>query len=381
MTDARFLQIHSLHGYSAVLLNRDDSGFAKRLTYGGAVRTRISSQCLKRHWRTAGTDYALDRIDRTNASVRSRMTVTRRVIQPLRDSGCADDVVAAIDAAFQAAVYGEKGDNRRNRQPLLLGSVEIDHLAKEARRIADAAGGNAGAAKKAAAEWTRKFKANMKAFRESTTMPGGLAAALFGRMVTSDAEANIDAAVHVAHAFTVHGEESESDYFTVVDDLQRGEDGRGAAHVSESELTCGLFYGYVVLDRETLLDNLGRDETMAGEVARRLIRLIATVSPGAKLGPTAPYGCAAWMLVEAGGRQPRSFAEAFRSPCAEAPRSVAEQVVSRYVAEVDRVYERTEVRRLTSLDTEATAPGAERLESIREMAEWAAAAIRTGRAD
>ena len=30
MPDARFLQIHSLHGYSAVLLNRDDSGLAKR---------------------------------------------------------------------------------------------------------------------------------------------------------------------------------------------------------------------------------------------------------------------------------------------------------------------------------------------------------------
>ena len=32
MPDARFLQIHSLHGYSAVLLNRDDSGLAKRIS-------------------------------------------------------------------------------------------------------------------------------------------------------------------------------------------------------------------------------------------------------------------------------------------------------------------------------------------------------------
>ena len=42
-----------LHSYAAALLNRDDSGLAKRLTYGGVSRTRISSQCLKRHWRTA----------------------------------------------------------------------------------------------------------------------------------------------------------------------------------------------------------------------------------------------------------------------------------------------------------------------------------------
>ena len=47
MTAPRFLQIHTLHSYPAALLNRDDSGLAKRLPFGGAVRTRISSQCLQ----------------------------------------------------------------------------------------------------------------------------------------------------------------------------------------------------------------------------------------------------------------------------------------------------------------------------------------------
>ena len=165
----------------------------------------------------------------------------------------------------------------------------------------------------------------MKALREACAIPGGIAAALFGRMVTSDVEANVDAAVHVAHAFTVHSEESESDYFTVVDDLQRTEDDAGADHIGETELTSGLFYGYVVLDRGTLLDNLGGDTEMAGAVAARLVHLIATVSPGAKLGPTAPYGYASWVLVEAGDRQPRSLAEAFREPCKPATKAVAEK--------------------------------------------------------
>ena len=35
MPEANFIQIHSLHGYSAALLNRDDSGLAKRMSYGG----------------------------------------------------------------------------------------------------------------------------------------------------------------------------------------------------------------------------------------------------------------------------------------------------------------------------------------------------------
>ena len=45
---------------------------------------------------------------------------------------------------------------------------------------------------------------------------------LFGRMVTSDPAASTEAAIHVAHAFTVHAEQAETDYFTVVDDLSEG---------------------------------------------------------------------------------------------------------------------------------------------------------------
>lgn len=47
MKKAKFVQIHTLTSYPAVLLNRDDAGFAKRLPFGGVTRTRISSQCLK----------------------------------------------------------------------------------------------------------------------------------------------------------------------------------------------------------------------------------------------------------------------------------------------------------------------------------------------
>ena len=379
MPDARFLQIHSLHGYSAVLLNRDDSGLAKRINYGGAIRTRISSQCLKRHWRVADSDYALQRIDGATASVRSRETVTRRVIQPLEGAGHDADAIKAISGAFQTAVYGDKGDKRSNRQPLLLGEPEIAYLADEARKIARDHGADPKAAEAAAAEWVKNSKANMKALRDNCAMPGGIAAALFGRMVTSDVEANVDAAVHVAHAFTVHAEEGESDYFTVVDDLQRTEDDAGADHIGETELTSGLFYGYVVLDRGTLLDNLGGDTEIAGEVAARLVRLIATVSPGAKLGPTAPYGYASWILVEAGDRQPRSLAEAFREPCKRATGAAAEKAAQLYLERVDAAYETGEARRLMSLE-DAVMPGTDRVPSLNELAQWSGAVMRTGRA-
>ena len=377
MPDARFLQIHSLHGYPAALLNRDDSGLAKRMTYGGRVRTRISSQCLKRHWRVADGPHSFDGIDGAVAAVRSRETVTRRVIQPLREAGHDPAVVDAIEGRFQVAVYGDKGTERGNRQPLLLGEPEIEYLAKKAVEVAEGCGNDPKAADKAAAEWAKSAKGNMKALRESCKLPGGLAAALFGRMVTSDTEANIDAAVHVAHAFTIHGEESESDYFTVFDDLKRVDDDAGAGHIGETELTAGLFYGYVVLDRGTLLRNLGGDADMAGEVTERFVHLVATVSPGAKLGSTAPYGYASWMFLEAGDRQPRSLAEAFRNPCKPSTEA-AEDAVRDHLGRLDDVYGAGEARRLASLNGREM-PEAERF-SLADLAKWAGEAIRTGQA-
>ena len=375
MPDVRFLQIHSLHGYPAALLNRDDSGLAKRMTYGGTTRTRISSQCLKRHWRVSDDIYALSGIDGATAATRSREIVTRRVIEPLREAGHDEEIIKVIGEEFQLAVYGDKGGTRQGRQPLLLGEPEIEYLSREAQKIADAHASDPQAASDAAKDWRKSANANMKALRENCSLPGGLVAALFGRMVTSDVEANIDAAVHVAHAFTVHEEESESDYFTVVDDLHRIEDDAGADHIGESELTSGLFYGYVVLDREMLLRNLGGDTEMAGEVTRRLVHLIAMVSPGAKLGSTAPYDYASWLLIEAGEYQPRSLAEAFRKPC-KALVDEAEAAVNTHIEKIDAAYGTNEARRSMSL-TGTPISGTELL-PLSDLAAWAGSAIQEG---
>lgn len=374
MTTTSFLQIHSLHGYPAVLLNRDDSGLAKRMMYGGHMRTRISSQCLKRHWRVADGSYQLTGIDGATTATRSREIVTQEIIKPLQEAGCPEELVKAVDTTFQKAVYGDKGDQKGNRQPLLLGAPEIRYLANESRRFAKMP---LQEAKTALKEWSKTSRQNMKAMRDTTNLPGGLVAALFGRMVTADVEANIDAAVHVAHAFTVHAEESESDYFTVVDDLRRLEDDPGADHIGETELTSGLFYGYAVVDRDTLLANLGGDMEMAGEVCRRLVHLIATTSPGAKLGSTAPYTYASWMMVEAGDRQPRSLGEAFRAPCTSSLEA-AEDAVGEHVTKLDTTYGNGEARRVMSLNG-TVVPGATKV-SLPELAEWAGQAILSGEA-
>ena len=366
MIRPRFLQIHTLTSYAAALLNRDDSGLAKRLPYGDALRTRISSQCLKRHWRIANDPHALDRIDGVTAAFRSRELVTRKVIGSLRES-FSDAVVAALETEFQLAVYGDKGGDRKSRQTLLLGEPELKWLEGEARELARRSSGDAKAAAVAGQEWRKDFRANIKAMRDSAVLPAGLVSALFGRMVTSDPDANIAAPVHVAHAFTVHEEEPESDYFTAVDDLS--EDEPGADTIQETELTSGLFYGYVVVDLPGLLTNLGDDADLAGRVLHNLVYLIAEVSPGAKLGSTAPYSRAGLMLLEAGDRQPRSLSEAYRRPC-DPHFAAATAALAGHLAALDEAYATDEERRAMLLSNEVDIPGAER-GSLADLAEWA----------
>ena len=367
MVAPRFLQIHTLSPYTGALLNRDDAGLAKRLPYGDVLRTRVSSQCLKRHWTKANDPHALTRIDGVEAAYRSRELVTHKVIEPLAlDGRFPNHVVKALESEVQQAVYGDKGTTKSSRQTLLLGAPEITWLAREAERLAEEAAGDADAAKKAAASWRKEFRVNINAMRESATLPAGLTAALFGRMVTSDPEANITAPVHVAHAFTVHEEEAESDYFTAVDDLS--EDEPGADTIQETELTSGLFYGYVVVDLPLLIENLGGNVELAGTVLHNLMYLIAEVSPGAKLGSTAPYGRASLMLLEAGDRQPRSLAEAYRRPC-KPDTAAAANAMRTHLTKLDDAYDTAEERHVMSL-VDVELPRAQQ-SSLAALAEWA----------
>jgi CRISPR system Cascade subunit CasC len=210
----------------------------------------------------------------------------------------------------------------------------------------------------------------------------GLESALFGRMVTSDLIANTEAAIHVAHAFTVHEEESESDYFTVVDDLKdrAGGDDAGSAGIFDMELTSGLYYGYVVVDVPGLVANLGGDAALAGSVVEHLIHLVATVSPGAKLGSTAPYGWAQLLLIETGSRQPRTLANAFRDPVPLDRRGgtleAATEALRQHLCRLDEAYGAKEQRRFLAVEP-GDLPEAKRC-TLGNLAAWAKAAVANG---
>ena len=222
----------------------------------------------------------------------------------------------------------------------------------------------------------------------------GLESALFGRMVTSDVLASRDAAIYVAHAFTVHEAQVENDYFTVVDDLLQEAGETGSAGIFDTELASGLYYGYLVVDVPQLVANLEGIEikdwasatpeqrSLAGRVVQHLLHLVATVSPGAKRGSTAPFEWAKFMLVEAGDWQPRSLAGAFQNALSTrlpGLRQAAVQRLSEEIARLDAAYGAPLARRYLSVD-EVSVPGAQRL-PLNALAQWARAAVEQASAE
>ena len=382
---SRFIQFHWLASYPATLLNRDEAGLAKRIPFGGSVRSRISSQCLKRHWRVAGQGsveaskahpWSLANVGVPTGS-RSKEVVERKILpRATSDIDASQEAMDAAKVVLVEKLYGSKAGDIKQRQALFFGEPEVEYLADRTREALEL--GEPEAVTDSLNAFFKDERNNLRALKHGA----GLETALFGRMVTADPESNRDAAVHVAHALSVHAIERELDFMAVVDDLKREdrESDAGAAGVFDMELASGLYYGYSVVDVSLLISNLADDVEAAARVVEHLAHLIADVSPGAKKGSTAPYSYAEFMLVEAGDRQPRTLANAFRRALKTRDQDLAEVAVdamARHLARMDQAYNTGEQRRqLTVLD--AAISDCESV-SLDELARFAASEVGANR--
>lgn len=356
-----FWQIHYLTNYHATLLNRDDAGLAKRINFGGVPRLRVSSQSQKRHWREWITT-------RTNlpSGWRSRHFFSRILLKRLVDEGVDESLARNLVLQLARGILHAASQKDAvepttlaMKQPVLFGQPEADYFVEMVWQAALQP--TEKDAETLLAERLKMEKKNLAAMVRQNGLDNpasGFEGALFGRFVTSDILARIDAPVHVAHAFTTHALDSEVDFFTVVDDLASDEE-TGAAHANDMELGAGLFYGYVVVDVPLLVSNLTgcsrmdwRDQEWQDvhSLLDLLAHAIAEVTPGAKLGSTAPYTRAQCIVFESGNAQPRSLANAFLTPITlgrrgEHPMTQSINAMADYLTAIERMYGETGERR------------------------------------
>lgn len=288
-----FIQLHLLTSYPPANLNRDDLGRPKTAMMGGAQRLRISSQSLKRAWRTSSLfQEALS----GHLGIRTK-EMGVRIEDRLQDNG-----ISKKKATKWAADIAEKFGK------LKKDSVEIEQLAhfspEEQQAIDDLIG--------ILIEEKRPPKTDeLELLRKQHTAAD---IALFGRMLAGSPLFNTEAAAQVAHAITVHKVAVEDDYFTAVDDLNDGSDDVGAAHIGEGEFAAGLFYIYICINRDLLIENLSGDDALAEKTLRALTEAALTVAPTGKQNSFASRAYASYVLAEKGERQPRSLSVSFLNP-------------------------------------------------------------------
>jgi len=354
---SEFIQLHMLVSYPPSNLNRDDLGRPKTAVMGGTQRLRISSQSLKRAWRTSEVfQKTLEghigfRTKEMGAKVRDSLTSGIPIGEILAGkpampspSGIPEKEAAAW-ALKIAGVFvdktGKKDDQKLGVEPEEGGkskgtkkekSSNIDTKTLKGEQLVFYSNNEIAAIQDLIATLLKE-KREPKAAELSKLLQETLTSvdvAMFGRMLANATKNNIEAAVQVSHAVTVHEIAVEDDYFTAVDDLNRGLEDAGAAHVGETEFSSGLFYTYVCIDASLLKKNLGGDIVLAKNAIRSLVEAAAKVAPSGKQNSFASRAYASYLLAEKGAQQPRSLSVAYlaaqrdRDPLAGAIRNLTE---------------------------------------------------------
>lgn len=313
-----FLQLHMLTTYPPSNLNRDDTGRPKTCVFGGTSRLRVSSQSLKRAWRTSEV---FESIVKDRVGVRTQR-IGAEVFDHLRERGM-DAAKATTIARKIADVFG-KLKPETDAKPTF--TEQLVFVAPEERSRAFAL------ADKALAGEAIEVKPEDVLVKADTAAD----IAMFGRMLADDPSFNREASVQVAHAISTHKVVVEDDYYVAVDDLKdpAEREDAGASFIGVQEFAAGLFYLYACVDSDLLKRNLTGDASLAADAVEALVRASATVAPRGKQASFASRARASFIMVERGSQQPRSLAAAFLKSVAasEGQGDLAVSSISRLMA-------------------------------------------------
>lgn len=369
------IDIHILQNHAPSNLNRDDTGAPKDAVFGGFSRARISSQCLKRSIRRS--DVFRDAFAAEGLLARRTQLFPQLLRERLEAMGAPGETVEAIARrapefgreSTKPPAAGEKEDDKEERneqqaesktaQLIFLSDAELDSMARKLVELYDEVGDKAFA----------KLKIDEITRRLGPSAPRSVDIAMFGRMTTSGAFQDVQAAVQVAHALSTHRVEQEFDYYTAVDDIS-GESGAG--FIGDTEFNSATYYKYFSVHWDGLVRNL-QDEAIARRAVQALIEAAATVQPTGKQNSFAAHNLPDLVMVEVRERNlPVSYTNAFLKPVYAGSTSLMEasiKALSSYVAATGATYglggERAYI---------ATADGdvedATRLPTLQALLEW-----------
>ncbi|MDG4798128.1 type I-E CRISPR-associated protein Cas7/Cse4/CasC [Micromonospora sp. WMMD1082] len=302
------LDIHILHTLPPSNVNRDDSGSPKTATYGGVRRARVSSQSWKRAVRLAFANTLDDsqlgeRTKRVGEAVAARIADLDPELKD-RASALAADVLKTSglvkrEAAAKKAKDTAQSSDVESGYLLFLSHRQQENLARAAIE-----------AERTGAKLDAKKLQNLANTDHSVDI------AMFGRMLADVPDLNVDAAVQVAHALSVHAVDNEFDYYTAVDDRKHDNQETGAGMIGSIEFNSATLYRYAAVDVDRLHDTLG-DAVATREAVKAFLHAFTTSMPSGKRNTFANGTRPDAVMVRLRDTQPINLVGAFEEPVRE----------------------------------------------------------------
>lgn len=317
------IAIHAIQNHSPANLNRDDLGAPKTCYFGGVLRSRISSQCIKRSIRMSPQFKSL------LGGVRTRQ-LAKLIAEKVAGSSHVKKRAASI---LERCGIKPKDENR---------SDMLVYTTKEA--VADMAALLQESGGKSDEDLAHEFG---RLISQRVAVPD---MALTGRMLETGVlqETTVEGALQVAHAISTHEARPEVDYYVAADDIP-GDDA-GAGYVDEAMFASACFYKYFSIHWETLLANLNtygdNHASLAAHTVGAFIRGVALVNPTGKQNSFAAQNPPDGMLVEIRST-PLSYANAFAKPAVQGERDLISQSIAQlaqYLHDLDTGYGRPQHR-------------------------------------
>ena len=274
------IEMHELIPYAINAANSGEFGEVKNVTIGGIPRAVMSSQSIKYAIRQSIAQNNL----RTNYYVNEIINKCFEL-----DSSLANDTTF-VKHVLESCGIALKGVDKKkkktdasaesNEVTMILNGVGVKSSTTEVTsraEIADIASVLVESYNdKCDAATTQKKLQNMDRFVDLWT-------AAFGRMSTNALFDNMDGAVQVAMSYSVDAFLHQSDFFSVIDSLQRKYDpnNAGAANMQDKSISANVMYRYMNISIETmarnyrLLERIGSDDVQNNAVAKEFAEFVA----------------------------------------------------------------------------------------------------------
>ena len=373
------IQFHILQNYAPSNLNRDDTGAPKDAMFGGYRRGRISSQCLKRSIRRSEAfKDAFEKDGLLGIRTRQLPELLRKELDALGVNPEDIKAILAPVARFgresgkkSAEEDGGEADGKEaevettSKQLIFLGRSELRPMAEKLLALY----------KKMDKKWA-KLESKDITKELGPSAPRSVDIAMFGRMTTSAAFEDVQAAVQVAHAISTNAITQEFDYYTAMDDLAGDP---GAAMIDDVEFNSSTYYKYFNIHWEGLKANLGSDAEVARKAVLALLEAAATAQPSGKQNTFAAQNLPDLILVEVSQKNlPVSYANAFLKPSSKyGEKSLMDDSVAKmadYMGRVGKTFA-IENTRAFAATQEYEFPNAKAQESLPALQKWLAAQI------